>query len=263
MSFNTVNRIMTSCVFISYLLLPSVSDAESNQKQSLAKLLKSTIESNGPTAAQQKFKEIYPQHKNEYIIDPQAIMQLISEYANSGNLEAAQALGEIFSTVSQDMVQEKMAKHPDLKRQIEQQKALTLEKDKVRENNQINSNQKPTEAVQVESIQTRDDLDRFTGLYGDPNKPDPHRQFWVAQSCDGQLVMGATWGDASPWWLKSQTDTQFSYKDSFRTLAIKFTTNADKQVTALSHDLTGMKSPLERVGPLTDDYPKCIKPFQR
>ena len=100
-------------------------------------------------------------------------------------------------------------------------------------------------------------------MYEDPNKPDPYRQLWVARSCDGRLVMGATWGDASPWWFNSKSDNQFSYKDSFMALDIEFKLDTNQQAKTLIHSLEGMTSPLERVGPLTKDYPECIPAVNR
>lgn len=63
----------------------------------------------------------------------------------------------------------------------------------------------------------RDDLERFYGVYGDPNNPG--RDFFVAparrnpdalqQIPEGYLMVGAMWGDVAPWYMKSVSDTRF------------------------------------------------------
>lgn len=63
----------------------------------------------------------------------------------------------------------------------------------------------------------RNDLDRFYGVYGDPDNPG--RDFFVAparrnpdareQIPEGYLMIGAMWGDVAPWYMQSRSDTRF------------------------------------------------------
>ena len=105
----------------------------------------------------------------------------------------------------------------------------------------------------------RDDLDRFLGLYGDPNRADEHRTLWVAKSCDGYLVAGASWGDASPWWMRSMSDTAFE-ATVFGGEKLGFEFPAQPQ--SMVHQLDYMPNPLPRIGPLTDDWQECIQPLE-
>ena len=161
-------------------------------------------------------------------------------------------LTHVMTVITQDMMAEQMAGQDEMMK-----KMMTEQQQKQSSKPKKKSQQKPQKNT------PRTDLDRFTGLYGDPNKADSYRQLWVAQSCDGRLVIGATWGDVAPWWTTSESDKQFSYRDSFTNLNFEFNGMKDNQSTTLTHDLQGLVSPLQRVGPLTDDYPKCFETPRR
>lgn len=104
----------------------------------------------------------------------------------------------------------------------------------------------------------RDDLDRFLGLYGDPDRADEHRTLWVAKSCDGYLVAGPSWGDASPWWM-SMSDTVFE-ATVFGGEKLRFEFPAQPQTVV--HQLDYLPNPLPRVGPLPDGWQQCIQPLE-
>lgn len=65
----------------------------------------------------------------------------------------------------------------------------------------------------------RDDLERFYGLYGNPDNPG--RDFFVVEAKrpkfaeqapeipPGYLMIGATWGDVAPWYMKALSETSF------------------------------------------------------
>lgn len=247
-----LNRILLASILMSCLLLTVNCSANSNQKQNLSQVLKESLDKDGPEATRQLFDKIYPQQKENYVIDNEALGQLTRDYAQTGDMGALQVLSHVMSVITQDMMVEHMAGQDEVMKKMmaEQQ-----------QNQSAKSKNKPQQKPQKHTPRT--DLDRFTGLYGDPNKADPYRQLWVAQSCDGRLVIGATWGDVAPWWMTSQSDKQFSYKDSFIQLNFEFNETEQKQSTSLTHDLHGMVSPLQRVGPLTDDYPTCFETPRR
>ncbi len=84
---------------------------------------------------------------------------------------------------------------------------------------------------------SRTDLDRFTGLYSDPAQPDERKEsFWAAPGCDGRLVTGATWADASPWWMRSVSDRGFEYEDSWTQITMEFQGAAGESATGMTHD---------------------------
>lgn len=246
------NRILLGLMLMSCLLLTANCSADSNQKQPLSQVLKESLNNDGPEATRQLFDDIYPDKKDDYVIDNEALSQLTRDYAQAGDMEALQVLSHVMTIITQDMMAEQMAGQEEIMKKMmaEQQK------------NQSKKNKNKPQ-IKPQKHTPRTDLDRFTGLYGDPDKADPYRQLWVAQSCDGRLVIGATWGDVAPWWTTSQSDKQFSYKDSFIQLSFEFNETAQKQSTSLKHDLRGMVSPLKRVGPLTDDYPTCLETPKR
>lgn len=247
-----LNRILLASILMSCLLLTVNCSADSNQKQNLSQVLKESLDNDGPEATRQLFDKIYPQQKENYVIDNEALGQLTRDYAQTGDMGALQVLSHVMSVITQDMMVEHMAGQDEvMKKMMAEQQQNQSAKSKI----------KPQQKPQKHTPRT--DLDRFTGLYGDPNKADPYRQLWVAQSCDGRLVIGATWGDVAPWWMTSQSDKQFSYKDSFIQLNFEFNKTEQKQSTSLTHDLHGMVSPLQRVGPLTDDYPTCFETPRR
>jgi len=103
------------------------------------------------------------------------------------------------------------------------------------------------------------DLERFTGLYGDPEESNEYRKLWVMVSCDGQLVSGALWGDAAPWWMESEGDNVFTYADSFFKLRMDFETDEYGKTFRMNHDLSFLKTPLERLGPIPDDWDPCVE----
>ena len=72
----------------------------------------------------------------------------------------------------------------------------------------------------------RDDIERYLGVYGDPNEPDnPRGQFFVAEAKrpkyaeqapeipPGYLAIGAMWGDVAPMSMKSLSETKFEQVD--------------------------------------------------
>ena len=101
----------------------------------------------------------------------------------------------------------------------------------------------------------RTDLARFTGLYGDPADRDRLRTLFVTVSCDGYLVTGPMWADVGPWWMRSAADNVFTYADDWTNLSMEFTGRGEN--TRLTHDVEGLSSPLQRLGPLPGDWPEC------
>jgi hypothetical protein len=110
---------------------------------------------------------------------------------------------------------------------------------------------------------SRADLDRFAGLYSDPAAPDERRSFWAAVGCDGRLVTGSTWGDASPWWMRSVSDVVFEYSDSWTEVRMEFEAGPAGPASGMTHDREDiLPSPLTRIGPLPAAWggDECIQP---
>ena len=105
----------------------------------------------------------------------------------------------------------------------------------------------------------REDLQRFTGLYGDPEEKNETRRLWIMISCDGYLVSGALWGDVAPWWMTSEAENIFTYADSFFKLRLEFETDSDGKIKAMIHDFTGIKSPLKLLAPVPEEWGPCLE----
>jgi len=58
----------------------------------------------------------------------------------------------------------------------------------------------------------RQALSVLSGVYGDGEGKNAHRDFFVYATCDGLLAVGAMWGDVAPWILEKAED------DSYREL---------------------------------------------
>ncbi|MFA7667690.1 MAG: hypothetical protein WCY32_16410 [Burkholderiaceae bacterium] len=99
----------------------------------------------------------------------------------------------------------------------------------------------------------RDDLERFTGMYGEGG-----RQLFVKTTCDGRLAAAPMWADIAPWWLRSAADAVFSYSDNFLTFAMEFELDSNGRAIALRHDLDGMPSPMRRSGDLPPNLRGCL-----
>ena len=112
---------------------------------------------------------------------------------------------------------------------------------------------------ELSSPKSSEDLQRFTGLYGDPEEKNENRRLWVMVSCDGHLVAGALWGDVAPWWLKEEAGNIFTYEDSFFKLRLEFETDNEGNVVGMNHDLTGMKKPLNYLAPIPEDWDPCLE----
>ena len=104
----------------------------------------------------------------------------------------------------------------------------------------------------------KDKLTRLQGQYGDPEGDDDGHYLYVAVSCDGFLVVGPMWMDLSPWWMSSKSDTEFTYEDAYAKFTLEFVLDENGEVVELVHGVQGMKSPLQRVEPLPNDWGGCL-----
>jgi hypothetical protein len=219
--------------------------AQSTTKPLLSEEIRSVLEQDGPAAAQRRFDEIFPDQQDQWEVDPNGLAALAAGYMQSGNMAAGQAIMTMVGTVTQHMVANAGA-NPGAASRVPSPRAT---QSRAATPSRASSGRGPDLGP------ARDDLERFVGEYGD----DPNRRLFVTVSCEGHLVSGATWGDASNWWLRSESDTDFTYSDSFTSLKMSFEVGSDGQATALTHDLDYLPSRLER-HPLRDDWKECVRP---
>jgi hypothetical protein len=115
----------------------------------------------------------------------------------------------------------------------------------------------------------RDDLARFYGVYGDPLDPNG-RNFFVTEAVTppfaeqapqippGYIMIGAMWGDVSPWYMKSLSETRFEQQWVFsgaEPMIVEFELNDSGQAIALSFvTVFADRGRLERIGDLPDGF---------
>jgi hypothetical protein len=230
-------------------------------KPLLSEAIREVIDTQGIEAAKKHFAEQYKLMKDAYEIDMKGIAELGNSYVKAGNHEAAGVVMEITLPFMQDMYTSQMSgQSNEIAQQLDEMEHVEKEKQKqISEEEQLSQD----DYNAFDQGEARDDLERFTGLYGDPAETNEHRKLWVMVSCDGHLVSGALWGDVAPWWMKTEGDKTFSYADSFIKLNMEFETDANGKAVSMVHDLSYMKTPLERLGPVPDDWEPCLEPPER
>lgn len=91
----------------------------------------------------------------------------------------------------------------------------------------------------------RDDLERFHGVYGDPDNPG--RDYFVTAASrpeyhegreipPGYLMLGAMWGDVAPFYMKSVSELRFEQEwlnPGAQPIAVEFEVDGEGQATAL------------------------------
>lgn len=251
---NHFNFLVLILVVSSFLLL-------AQDKPLLSEAIQKAIDTKGIETAKKHFAESYESQKDFYIIDMNGIYTLSNSYMQNGKTEEAGTVMEIASPFMQYMIYENtnsesyqmLQKLAEMQQIEEEKQKKELEKEQpIKENKTTNF-----------LGEARNDLERFTGLYGDPAESNKYRRLWVAVSCNGYLVSGAMWGDASPWWMKTEGDNVFSYTSSWMKLNMEFETDANGKAIRMIHDLSNMKNPLERLEPLPEEWESCIEPPER
>ena len=223
----------------------------------LSKAIQSELDARGIESAKKYFAVHFESKKNSYEVDMKGITELSGKYINAGKMDLSSAVMEIAMPFMQYALSNQMTQSPneDVRKLAEMQQ---MERNKKQSNSENVASKKDNE-VAFDQGKPRYDLERFTGLYGDPKDDNKNRKVWVMVSCDGYLVAGALWGDASPWWMKSESDKVFSYSDSFSSLKIEFATDASGKAIKMNHDLSHLKSPLERLDPIPDNWEPCVE----
>ena len=214
------------------------------------------IAEEGVDAANARFAELTTAGGLDYAVENQGLMVLMTSYMQAGNEEAAAAVGEMYAQLMQQMLSGAGNAYPPgmaeamaeaQKAQEAQHKAEIAAEQQMQKKQQDHSRGK-----------SREDLERFTGMYSDPNTNDTNRSIFVTVSCDGYLVTGPMWADVGPWWMRSAADKVFTYTDSWTNLILEFVGEGGRG-TRLKHDIEGVISPLENKGPLPEDWDWCLE----
>ncbi len=232
--------------------------AIAQDKPLLSEAIREVIDTKGVESAKKYFTEQFNTKKDLYNIDMQGISAVNMAYSQAGDMESASAVMEIASPFMQFLLTS--GSNSDYFKMLEgvaeQEREDKAEREKQAKKRY--EDQQKQDIIDYQG-QPRSDLEQFTGLYGDPAEKDKNRRIWVMISCDGYLVSGALWGDSSPWWMRSVDDMVFTYKDSWNNIRMQFETDANGKGPTMIHDLDFMKNPLVRLGPVSEEWGKCIE----
>lgn len=250
------------------LVFVAVAPARGQKPPKLSAEIGRALERDGVAAAQRRFAEIYPEHADEYEIDLEGFGMLAQQQMQSGDLEGMQAIMQMVSAMSQRIAESAMAGGMMMppgapsaaQRQAEAQRRADEE---AAERADRPARGEAEAAARAALGEPRDDLDRFVGQYGDPAaQGSTPRNLFAIVRCDGYLVIGATFGDASNWHMRSVSDTEFETTDfSGRTLHFSIETGPDGRPRSMTHDLDFLDSPLSFIGPLPAGWSnECLPP---
>ena len=240
MRAGVATRWITLAGLAAWLMFPAAIPAQEATKPPLSEEIGKTIDNDGVAAGQRRFDELFPAKKGEYQLDIRGFLELATKYMQGGNTVAGQQVLQMMAVLGQDATATYTGAAPD-------------------RNPTPQASAEPKESKPHPLGTPRDDLDRFLGLYGDPNRVDKNRTLWVNQSCDGYLVAGASFGDASPWRMISKSDAVFE-ATVFDDKKLRFEFQAQPQ--SMVHDVDYMPNPLPRLGPLPDDWQECVQPLE-
>lgn len=231
--------------------------AQNSQKQLLSKAIEENIEQRGAEGAVSYFSRMSKEQRKQFEPDMEELTELTLSYVQNGDMETVTAVSEITSIFMQDMIEESVAQVSDKVGDLDDE----LPGQKQNQNNRQNERRtKPVEVHEQKNRlgEPRDDLEQFTGIYAVPGSDNDVRKLWVRVSCDGYLVSGAMWGDAAPWWMRSESESVFSYSDSFNSFRMEFMPEADTGMLEIQHTLSFMESPLQYSEPLPESMSACL-----
>ncbi|MGH7563824.1 MAG: hypothetical protein ACREK5_05325 [Gemmatimonadota bacterium] len=209
---------------------------------------RAALEEGGAAAAGARFDEIVASRKGEYRLDPQALLELGTEYANRGDWETAQ--------VVMMMGHEAQLADPEALEAMAEVETVLAEAEARAEAAEAARGDEPE--WRFDRGEPRDDLARFHGLYGDPGDAGPvARRLWVSGAC-GYLTIGATWGDVAPWVMRSVSERVFIASSTYagvEPLEVEFRMASDGSAEALTHNgRFVIEKSLARMGELPEGW---------
>ena len=216
------------------------------------------ISEDGVDAAKTRFKELLASESLNHTAEVSAMHSLMSSYMQAGNMDAGSAVGEMAAELTilmmsagggygvPGMDMEQLRKMEEAEKAQEQQAREEEEKLAAKQEQQSRG-------------KSRDDLQRFTGFYGEAGSNNMGKTVFVAVSCDGYLVTGPMWADVGPWWMRSAADTVFTYADPWTNLSLEFVPDGDNGHHILNNDIDGIAAALDWKQELTPEYARCVE----
>jgi hypothetical protein len=243
-------------LFIFFLVLVTAYPAYAQDQPMIAPEIGQLIAEDGIDAAWERFNEMANNDSLNMSIEMQGMNTLMSSYMQAGNQEAAQAVAEMNSRLTMSMLSDAMEGMGMDLEAMQQAEMAANEQEKINRAQAQKLEQKKQAQTQGKS---RDDLERFVGLYGETGKDDLGRTIFVIVSCDGYLVAGPMWADVGPWWMRSAADNVFTYADSFMNFSMEFKPGGPNGGYLVEHEIEGIGTPMEWKTELPDGYRECIE----
>ncbi len=234
---------------VGLLLCASLAYAKPPLSAEVARLL----ESHGVDAARERFAELWANSAADYEADVEGLADLGTRYLEAGDIEAGMAVMEMVSIVSLAELDAALESQAEMVAEMEAA-AAELAADASDETEAAPGDEGPAPAA-PDRGPARTDLARLTGIYASAEAP--NRELFVTRTCDGFLVVGPLWADTAPWDLRSQGGETFSFRQGELQFQLEFATGSDGAARQLSHTIRGLASPMQRRGPLPDDWPRC------
>jgi hypothetical protein len=265
-----VVRIATLLCLAAILFAGSAMAQKADSKPLLSEEILSVLDNDGAEAATRRFGELFPSQKSSYEVDQKAFVDMATEAMKNGDFETGQTILNMVTIILQESLADIRLEMPEMPEMPEPPEMPEMPEPPPPPRGESGV-VPPTPAKATESAgdaaqagrnlgPARSDLARFHGVYGTEEQATTGRMLFVSESCNGYLVAGAMWGDASNWWLKSTSDNIFDHGSTLGGVHMEFTLSAEGKAEAMIHDLDFMPNPLPRVGPLPEEWTACIPP---
>lgn len=240
----TIPSVSTSLAALLLALVATTPVAPQEGKPLLSEEIRRALDEGGPEAAKRRFDEIVPARQDDYEVDLEGMSGLAMERMSANDMESGQVVMEMVAALGRAQMASYMPETAEAARaQQEADRAAAASAETAA----------PTPSGPGPA---RDDLKRFAGYYGPPPEEGKGpRNLWALETCDGYLLAGASWGDASPWHLTSVGETRFEYRGPYRSFTIEFEVDGDGTPVAMIHDMEDLDLParLPYRQPLEDD----------
>ncbi|MGA7305845.1 MAG: hypothetical protein WBW88_13280 [Rhodothermales bacterium] len=218
------------------------------EKPKLSEEIERVLSEEGPEAAKARFDEIFPAMQDEYVVDANAFATLGTQYMQNGDVETGMLFIQMVGTITAEAIKSAQDAFD----------ASGMAPPEVEET--MGETEEPVSSPPSDRGPARTDLTRFAGFYGTPEQAEENRMLFVTESCDGYLVVGAVWGDAENWWMRSEGDNAFSYSSQYTNIHMEFDVDDNGNAKAMIHDLDFMPSPLPKHQPLPEEWRACVRP---
>jgi hypothetical protein len=241
------------------LLAPPVRGQATGEKPLLSDAIRTELDANGPAAAERHFQEILRRNPPDHTLDVEGLAILGSEYMKKGDMAAAQAVFRMVAVLqrrSYDAASGAARRPPGAPIPSAGRPATDAVP------SPVGAPHAESSPASADAGPAQDDLERFTGIYGDPAQQGPTpRNIAISLTCDGRLAFGATWGDVAPWVMKRLSELEFeqAFLGQYDPEPIRVAFELDGSGTpiALTHNLGKrfrMPARLARLGALPDQF---------